>query len=160
MQHDFSQNIQMQITRINVWFSHWNKRVVSLWRRANARNVRPYYPYWQYTDLFIFRFVSLLCLRSTLVSLWRRANARNVRLYYPYWLLYTDLFIFRFVSSKGLGRSRASPRLFNIIFSEIDRTEASTVSSLRISSSLKMLDQNDTAIPVGTDIGPNQGQEL
>ena len=39
---------------------------VSLWRRANARNVRLYYPYWQYTDLFIFRFVSLLCLRSTL----------------------------------------------------------------------------------------------
>ena len=28
--------------------------------------IRPYYPYWQYTDLFIFRFVSLLCLRSTL----------------------------------------------------------------------------------------------
>ena len=39
---------------------------VSLWRRASARNVRPYYSYWQYTDLFIFRFVSLLCLRSTL----------------------------------------------------------------------------------------------
>ena len=39
---------------------------VSPWRRANARNVRPYYPYWQYTDHFIFRFVSLLCLRSTL----------------------------------------------------------------------------------------------
>ena len=39
---------------------------VSLWRRANARNVRLYHPYWQYTDLFIFRFVSLLCLRSTL----------------------------------------------------------------------------------------------
>ena len=39
---------------------------VSLWRRANARNVRLYYPYWQYTDLFIFRFVSLLYLRSTL----------------------------------------------------------------------------------------------
>ena len=39
---------------------------VSFWRRANARNVRLYYPYWQYTDLFIFRFVSLLCLRSTL----------------------------------------------------------------------------------------------
>ena len=34
--------------------------------KANARNVRPYYPYWQYIDLFIFRFVSLLCLRSTL----------------------------------------------------------------------------------------------
>ena len=40
--------------------------LVSLWRRANARNIRLYYPYWQYTDLFIFRFVSLLCLRSTL----------------------------------------------------------------------------------------------
>ena len=39
---------------------------VSLWRRANARNVRLYYPNWQYTNLFIFRFVSQLCLRSTL----------------------------------------------------------------------------------------------
>ena len=39
---------------------------VSLRRRADARNVRLYYPYWQYTDLFIFQFVSLLCLRSTL----------------------------------------------------------------------------------------------
>ena len=27
-----------------------------------CRNVRLYYPYWQYTNLFIFRFVSLLCL--------------------------------------------------------------------------------------------------
>ena len=35
--------------------------------RANARNVRLYYPYWQYTIFnFIFWFVSLLCLRSTL----------------------------------------------------------------------------------------------
>ena len=42
------------------------KSCFSLWRRANARNVRLHYPYWQYTDLFIFRFVSLLCLRSTL----------------------------------------------------------------------------------------------
>ena len=25
-----------------------------------------HYPYWQYTDIFIFPFVSLLCLRSTL----------------------------------------------------------------------------------------------
>ena len=32
----------------------------------DARNVRLYYLYWQYTDLFIFRFLSLLCLRSTL----------------------------------------------------------------------------------------------
>ena len=39
---------------------------ISLWRRANARNVRLYYPYWQYTNLFIFPFVSLLCLGSTL----------------------------------------------------------------------------------------------
>ena len=39
---------------------------VSLWRTANARNVRLYHPYWQYTDHSIFRFVSLLCLRSTL----------------------------------------------------------------------------------------------
>ena len=31
----------------------------------HARNVRPYYPYWQYFSI-IFRFVSLLCLRSTL----------------------------------------------------------------------------------------------
>ena len=28
--------------------------------------VLAFYPYWQYTDLFIVRFVSLLCLRSTL----------------------------------------------------------------------------------------------
>ena len=38
----------------------------SLWRRGNARNVRLYYPYRQYTDLFIFRFVFQHCLRSTL----------------------------------------------------------------------------------------------
>ena len=31
---------------------------VSLWWRANARNVSLYYPYRQYTNLFIFRFVS------------------------------------------------------------------------------------------------------
>ena len=42
------------------------KSRVGLWRRANARNVRFHYPYRQYTNLFIFRFVSLLCLRSTL----------------------------------------------------------------------------------------------
>ena len=29
-------------------------KISHLW--ANARNVRPYYPHWQYTDLFIFRF--------------------------------------------------------------------------------------------------------
>ena len=36
-------------------------------RKANARNVKLHYPYWQYTDLFIFRFcIFILCLRSTL----------------------------------------------------------------------------------------------
>ena len=34
--------------------------------KGQCSNVRLYYPYWQYADLFIFRFVSLLCLRSTL----------------------------------------------------------------------------------------------
>ena len=29
---------------------------VSLWRRADARNVRLYYPYWQYTNLLYFDF--------------------------------------------------------------------------------------------------------
>ena len=29
---------------------------VSIWQRANARNVGLYYPYWQYTNLFIFQF--------------------------------------------------------------------------------------------------------
>ena len=28
--------------------------------KANARNVRIYYPYWQYIDLFIFRFVLVI----------------------------------------------------------------------------------------------------
>ena len=41
---------------------------VSLWRRANARNVRPCYPYWQYTDLFIFRFVPLLVVSCISIS--------------------------------------------------------------------------------------------
>ena len=40
--------------------------LVSLWRRANTRNVRLYYPYRQYTNLFIVWFVSEHCLRSTL----------------------------------------------------------------------------------------------
>ena len=38
----------------------------SLWRRANARNVRLRFPYREYTNLFIFRFVSQHCLRRTL----------------------------------------------------------------------------------------------
>ena len=43
---------------------HEKCEIMTWW--ANARNVRPYYPHWQYTDLFIFQFVSPLCLRSTL----------------------------------------------------------------------------------------------
>ena len=39
---------------------------VSLWRRAYAHNVRLRFLYRQYTNLFIFRFVSQHCLRSTL----------------------------------------------------------------------------------------------
>ena len=34
-----------------------NFKSVSLWRRANARNVRLYYPYWRYTDLFILQIL-------------------------------------------------------------------------------------------------------
>ena len=48
---------------------NYGNLLYSFWRRANARNVRLYYPYWQYTDHFIFWFVSLLCLRSTLCLL-------------------------------------------------------------------------------------------
>ena len=33
---------------------------VSLWRRANARNVRLYYPSRQYNNLFIFRLLSII----------------------------------------------------------------------------------------------------
>ena len=76
---------------------------------CNARNVRLYYPYWQYTNFFLFRFcistlptlAQWITLVSLLFSLWGRANARNVRLYYPYWQ-YTNLFIFRFVSEHCL----------------------------------------------------------
>ena len=42
----------------------------SLWRRANARNVRLYYPYWQYTDHFIFWFILCLILHLVAVNLY------------------------------------------------------------------------------------------
>ena len=46
----------------------WNSTSpFSLWRRANARNVRLYYPYWQYTDHFIFRF----CSRGGWFGFWK-----------------------------------------------------------------------------------------
>ena len=50
---------------------------VSLWRRINARYARLYYPYRQYTNLFIFRFVSLLCLIMTLRLLKIDNNLNN-----------------------------------------------------------------------------------
>ena len=36
---------------------------VSLWRRAYARNIRLYYTYPQYTNLFILRLILTYCLR-------------------------------------------------------------------------------------------------
>ena len=41
----------------SVWIQIEIEKWVSLFRRANARNVRLYYPYRQYTNLFLFRFV-------------------------------------------------------------------------------------------------------
>ena len=52
----------MRIVKSNVLsIGHLSERkhFPPLWRRANARNLRLYYPYRQYTNLFIFQFVSL-----------------------------------------------------------------------------------------------------
>ena len=58
--------VQSNVSRIGPSSERNRKHFsVSLWRGANTRNVRLYYPHWQYTDLFIFRFVSLLMLRTT-----------------------------------------------------------------------------------------------
>ena len=80
-------NIWNPVIRIAIYLVVWKfylRGRFGCWRRANARNVRLYYPYWQYTDLFIFRFVSLLYLRSTLrlcnnylFNLRRRMNIRS-----------------------------------------------------------------------------------
>ena len=45
----------------------------SLWQRANARNVRLYYPYWQYTNLFIFWFVKPIY--SDIITFFSRSNS-------------------------------------------------------------------------------------
>ena len=50
---------------------------VYLWRRANDRNVKLHCPYRQYTNLFIFWFVSLLCPRGTLCLLEQTACCRE-----------------------------------------------------------------------------------
>ena len=49
-----------------------------LWRRAYARNVSLYFPYRQYTNLFIFRFVSEHCLRSSTPRLFHNCSIDNV----------------------------------------------------------------------------------
>ena len=63
--------VMLKAGAVNLWNTNQRTALflsyVSLWRRANARNVRLYYPYWQYTDHFIFIFLSLLCLRSKLL---------------------------------------------------------------------------------------------
>ena len=46
----------IKIINIVCYVGRVERRADWLWRRANARNVRLYYLYWQYTTLFIFRF--------------------------------------------------------------------------------------------------------
>ena len=62
-------------------------------RKAYGRNVRLYYPYRQYTNLFISIFISTLPTQHTTfyVSLWRRAYVQNVRLRFLY-RQYSNLF--------------------------------------------------------------------
>ena len=74
-------------------------QAVSLWRRANARNVRPYSPYWQYTDLSIFRFVSLLCLRSTLYVYIYICIYMYIYIYILYTCIWENLLISKFKPS-------------------------------------------------------------
>ena len=69
-----------------------NRNLFSLWRRANARNIRLCYPYWQYTDLFIFRCVSLLCLRSTRLYIYIYIYIYTVYLY-----IYIHIYIYIYI---------------------------------------------------------------
>ena len=48
------------------------------------------YPYWQYTNLFIFQFVSLLCLRSTFIH-HVHSSANTIRIGSTPTFLYFDL---------------------------------------------------------------------
>ena len=86
--------MSIRIVKSNVssigWPSSERIRVpVSFWRRANARNVRLYYPYRQYTNLFIFQFVSLLCLRTaahyTLNGVWYEWRFETLVPFLPQW---------------------------------------------------------------------------
>ena len=64
------------VTKVGVlpiWIVKSNILSVGPTSERNRRNIRLYYPYRQYTNLFIFRFVSLLCLCSKqclLHSMW------------------------------------------------------------------------------------------
>ena len=57
---------------IFVWTFLWQSLSPAVWFLSDEGPMLEtldhsiYYPYWQYADLFIFRFVSLLCLRSAL----------------------------------------------------------------------------------------------
>ena len=55
------------VTKVGVlpiWIVKSNILSVGPTSERNRRNIRLYYPYRQYTNLFIFRFVSVLCLCS------------------------------------------------------------------------------------------------
>ena len=43
----------------------WERKLVFLWQRTCIRNVRSCLPYRQYTNIFIFWFISEHCLHST-----------------------------------------------------------------------------------------------
>ena len=64
---------------------------VSLWRRANARNIRLCYPYWQYTVHFIFRFLSPDTQTGSL-----RRERNIIKLQYVGKYLNTKTYVFSF----------------------------------------------------------------
>ena len=67
-----------------------NQSHVSLWRRAYARNVRLYYPYRKYTNLFIFRFQSHASITQKAtkhVKVYNRSFAITSRDPTPSWLI-------------------------------------------------------------------------
>ena len=96
----------------------FNLFYVSPWRSANARNVRLYYPFWQYIYIFIFRFVSLHCLRSTLrlflllVNIFyfdlylNTAYAAHYLFYFVKTVISLALIDMMFVNSQELHRGR------------------------------------------------------
>ena len=58
---DTNRNIKRSVYSelpIRIVWSNVSSIGPSLRRRGNARKIRPYYPYWKYNDLFIFRFLA------------------------------------------------------------------------------------------------------